>query len=486
MKFFSALLKVQSRQRSLALGTVLLLSGLWLAESIEQRDSQSAYNRRLGLTTFVAAAADLPYREIVPRLTGGFTYRPFRGSAPAAGRTVDVRSEKRRLYSALRDRELGDSSQSPVSVHGRGITLMALDRVREACSSLEAAAEAETGEILPGAAVARLRNANLLSDLSAAYYLRGFAEERTELLLQAVEAASRAVALAPALAPAAFNRALSIEAVHGPMQAIEAWNAYLLIESEGGWADEAREHLRALQFQATDIRQKGAERGSSAEWLSTRIETELFPEWADAFQKGEDKRAKRLLRELDSAAIILRRCCGNTFHERSLAAVRDAVRSGHRDTLRLAAAHYQYRQARDLYIKNETAAALVLFEASRDSFLSAGDVFAAKPWKYVAASALYLGDSGRALREMHNARSFCAAKSCPHPIVAHLEWVQGLASGRTGDPQAALAFYNDALRGFEEGREADNAASIRALIAENLEFLGLGDKAWPHHLAAME
>lgn len=487
MKFSAALLQVHSRRRSLALGAVLLLvSGFWFAGLSERRDPQSTYDRRLGLTDVVAAAAGLPYREIVPRLTGGFTYRPFHGSAPAAARTVDVRSDQRRLYSALRNWESADSGQSPVSLHGRGIAQMALDRVRGACSSLEAAAEAETGEVSPGAAVARLRNAHLLSDLSAAYYLRGVAEERTELLLQAVEAASRAVALEPALAPAAFNRALSIEAVHGPTQAIEAWNAYLLIESEGGWADEAREHLRALQLQATDVRKTGAEGGPSAERLSTRIEAELFPEWADSFQKGEEEGAKRLLRELDSAATILQRCCGNTFHERSLAAVRDALRSGRRDALRLAAAHQQYRQGRDLYIKNETAAALALFESSRDGFLSAGDVFAAKPWKYVAASALYLGDSSRTLREMHNARSFCEAQSCPRPIVAHLEWVQGLASGRGGDPQAALAFYNDALQGFEEGREVDNAASIRALIAENLEFLGQGEDAWPHRRAAME
>jgi CHAT domain-containing protein len=465
---------------------LLLVSGFWFAGSIERRDSQSTYDRRLGLTDVVAAAASLPDREIAPRLTGGFIYRPFRGPAPAGAGTVDVRPDKRGLYSTLRDWKSGDSGRSPASLHGRGIVRMALNQARAACSSLEAAAEAETGELSPGAAVARLRNAYLLSDLSAAYYLRGVAEERTELLLQAVEAASRAVALEPALAPAAFNRALSIEAVHGPEQAVEAWNAYLLVDSEGGWADEAREHLRALQLQATGVRKTGAERGPSAERLSTRIEAELFPNWADAFRKGDKEKAERLLRELDSVATILRHCCENTFHERSLAAVRAALRSGRRDALRLATAHQQYRQARDLYIKNQTAAALVLFESSRDGFLSADDVFAAKPWKYVAASALYLGDSGRALHEMQEARSFCEAQSCPRPIVAHLKWVQGLAAGRGGDPQAALALYNDALQGFEEGREADNAASVRALIAENLEFLGQGENAWPHRRAAME
>jgi CHAT domain-containing protein len=363
---------------------------------------------------------------------------------------------------------------------------MTLNQAQGACSNLEAAAKAETREISVEAAVTRLRNARLLSDLSAVYYLRGLAEGRTELLLQSIEAASRAMALEPMLAPAAFNRALSIEAVHVPAQAIEAWNGYLLIDSGSGWAAEAREHLRALILQVAGAHETGAKEEPSAERLATRIEAELFPAWADAFRKGDEEQEERLLREIASAAAELRHCCGDTFHERSLAAVRDAFRSDRRDALRLAVAYQQYQQARNLYIKNETAAALSLFEASRDAFLATGDVFAAKPWKYVAASALYLGDSGRALREMHDARSFCEAQGCSPSALAHLEWVQGLASGRGGDPQAALAFYSDALRGFEEGREINNAASIRALIAENLEFLGQGEDAWPYRHVAME
>src|SRR5262249_16617951 len=150
-----------------------------------------------------------------------------------------------------------------------------------------------------------------------------------------------------------------------------------------------------------------------------------------------------------------------------------------------ATAHQQFREGRELYRRNQTAAARALFASARDTFRQAEDVFALKPWKYLASSAAYLGDAKEALREGDDAVAWSAAPGCTAAARAHLRWVQGLALGRTGSPQLALTSYEQALSGFESGQEHENAASIHALIAENLEFLGNGEDAWTHRRVAL-
>jgi hypothetical protein len=139
-----------------------------------------------------------------------------------------------------------------------------------------------------------------------------------------------------------------------------------------------------------------------------------------------------------------------------------------------------------LYSQNRTSDAVPLFDGARAVFRAAGDVFGAKPWKYLASSHLYLGDAKRALHEIGAAIDFCAEQRCGPVALAHLRWVEGVAAARSGDPQRALTCYHGALSGFEQGNEAENAASIRALLAEELEFLGAGEDAWGMRKIALE
>ena len=43
-----------------------------------------------------------------------------------------------------------------------------------------------------------------------------------------------------------MNRALALQNLYLYEEATADWNAYLEIDSESGWADEARDHLRRL------------------------------------------------------------------------------------------------------------------------------------------------------------------------------------------------------------------------------------------------
>ncbi len=95
-------------------------------------------------------------------------------------------------------------------------------------------------EALEEAARAEPPNARFLSDLSAAYLERERFTGSDSDRERALEAATRALRLAPELPEAAFNRALSLAALSRSGEAQEAWDAFLKLDGASEWAEEAR------------------------------------------------------------------------------------------------------------------------------------------------------------------------------------------------------------------------------------------------------
>ena len=459
---------------------VSLTAVLFAARPIQQYYRQYSIDRQLGISDLVSAAKELRFRSTEARLTGGFPFRPCkvaqRGTSDAAG------SEKWKLYAALISLSAQTHTGTPAALHGEGIAQLTLENWRDACRALEDAAKAETGEASTTTAIAQTHDATLLSDLAAAYFARGTAEDRTEWILTAIDCASRARSLSPDLAAAAFNRALAIELIHLPSQAIEAWNDYLQLDADSGWSSEARAHVAAL---SRAINEPKASR-ESTENLATRIEAELLPAWGDAFQRGDAPAADRALGEAAHLSAQLAACCNDDYHVHAVEIVQHAVANDSSLASRLAAAHQAYRDARTLYSQNRTSDAEPLFAASYMAFRAANDIFATKPWKYSAASHLYLGDAQAARIETEAAVDFCKERGCGPAALAHLRWVEGMTAGRSGDPQRSLACYREALDGFEYGKELENAASIRGLLAGELDFLGAGEEAWVPRKIALQ
>ena len=114
-----------------------------------------------------------------------------------------------------------------------------------AVSELEAASQAEP------------KNAAILSDLSAAYFVRAERLGQESDYHAAFAAASRALQTNPQLPEARFNLALTMpRGLVGTSAALtgsdrikqirEAWEAYLALDSSSRWAAEARRHLAEL------------------------------------------------------------------------------------------------------------------------------------------------------------------------------------------------------------------------------------------------
>jgi len=83
--------------------------------------------------------------------------------------------------------------------------------------------------------------APVLTDLGTVYLVRGMAEDSPGDEEKAVESLSAALRLNPNDRVALFNRAVALEALFLWDRATEDWDNYLRLDSQGGWAAEARQ-----------------------------------------------------------------------------------------------------------------------------------------------------------------------------------------------------------------------------------------------------
>lgn len=172
-------------------------------------------------------------RTVEPRLTGGFAYAPVRGVVRGPDTRVPTASPDVRIAAAVLEKK-AVARRTPTALDSLGIAYLVVGDIERAVQVLEEAAE-------------RARpNAQVLSNLSAAYLVRGRQNNQPQDFPKALAMADRAVKANPTLAEASFNRALALECLSLADQALGAWRDYLTIDDRSAWADEARSHLHRL------------------------------------------------------------------------------------------------------------------------------------------------------------------------------------------------------------------------------------------------
>ena len=175
----------------------------------------------------VAVGADRPFE---PRLSGGFAYGPVRAAlrgSDAASAPPDVRIA---VASLEKKAAMAPSGRN---LHEVGIAYLVAGDIARAIVALESA-------------VSKDASPNALNDLAAAYLVRGTRENRPEDVSRALTLATRAVQADPAAREALFNRAFAMDWLAMYSDARRAWEAYLRVDAESGWAAEARIHLQRL------------------------------------------------------------------------------------------------------------------------------------------------------------------------------------------------------------------------------------------------
>jgi tetratricopeptide (TPR) repeat protein len=223
----------------------------WLGRSSTRPDVQE----------LVTAFATEPTRLTEGRLTGDFRYAApppvSRGGELTVPSPVTVSPETpnqganmERARAALEQlrQQMRDVSLSPdvklaaarleaASADQRGaVGLWSVGVARLALRDFIGAVEA-----LSKAAAGDPSNAELQSDLAAAYLARGRNGGGDDDMRMALVATNRALTLKPDLAEARFNRALALEALRMP-EAKAAWQAIATTEKDPGWAKEAASH----------------------------------------------------------------------------------------------------------------------------------------------------------------------------------------------------------------------------------------------------
>ena len=169
-------------------------------------------------------------RTFEPRLSGGFVYGPVRG--PVRGAAGAPASPDVRIAVASIEKEAA-RRQTARSLHELGIAYLVTGDVPHAIVTLEDAAN-------------RTNTARALSDLAAAYLVRGVRENRPQDVSRALALASLAVQRDASMREALFNRASALDHLSMFDDARQAWQAYLKVDDQTGWAAEARIHLQRL------------------------------------------------------------------------------------------------------------------------------------------------------------------------------------------------------------------------------------------------
>src|SRR5262249_29513308 len=157
--------------------------------------------------------------------------------------------------------------------------------------------------------------------------------------------ADRAVKRDRRLAEAWFNRAYALERLSLVDQARQAWQDYLKIDNQSGWATEAREHIRAvggvpqsrdtpeLELIGHAARRRDAPELAklvrrspdvAREW----VQNELLTEWATAVLDGKADVAADMCATAELVAGQLMNATGDRFMADAVDAVATASRTG--------------------------------------------------------------------------------------------------------------------------------------------------------------
>lgn len=174
-------------------------------------------------------------RLVEPRVTGGFIYGPLTTTRSGQSMTFAA-SPDVRIAAAEIDKETA-TQMTAEALRVRAVAALMTGNSEASVLALEQAVEQ------------RPTDARVASDLSAAYLARHRRLGDAADVSKALASADRALALDPRLAEAQFNRALALERAGEIAAARAAWQRYIEIDSDSGWADEARARLRDLPVQ---------------------------------------------------------------------------------------------------------------------------------------------------------------------------------------------------------------------------------------------
>jgi tetratricopeptide (TPR) repeat protein len=473
--------KARRRQVTTVCGAlfVIIFGSLWL----QRRQSGDGFS--------ALRAVAPPFRNGEARLAE-IDYRPPKASTRGV---VDNPVSWRLLVAVGKAEGEAQRNASIPNLHRAGVACLLAGKGSASIGYLERALKAEEHSENVAAAIHQSTNQTLLSDLAAAYISSTEWNDRPALIASAVEATQRARKFAND-APAAWNRALSLEKIGALHEAIDAWKAYLRIDRKSQWTAEARIRLQNLErFSSRDVspdtlvrlryatakNDVHAIRDLAAAFPAETeeyVSDELLPAWAGA-PPDQSSNQVRLTTIRQIAVTLAHSGRGLLLDQCS------AISKARGDALaHIRQGHKAYGSARMAYKADKISEAAAFFLHAREAF---GRVSA--PYQYPAA----VGEASCYFLKQDFTAVDVTANSCLanlrslnfSPLVGQMEWLKGMAMLAKGNVSAAQTAYSAAADAFSSARDRDGEASIQGLEAELLTYLGNDDAAWSHRGRAL-
>ncbi|HEX6372017.1 MAG TPA: CHAT domain-containing protein [Longimicrobium sp.] len=317
----------------------------------------------------------------------------------------------------------------------------------------------------------------MLGDLSAAYLIRAGNTQNARDLLEAITSAEHALAVEPKSRVARFNLALGLDWLGLNGQARNAWTQYLSIDSTSGWAEEARNRLRALAADVTPATPPAA--GASAAQVrayaagspqEARLHgwDHLLGEWGEAVLGGDTERAGDRLRQAQALGDALVQRGGDATLAEAVHSIR--APSGER------AATHALARAHVAYARGQTAYYDVEYTAARAHFAR---VLAIRPpspqlrsWAGLFHAAM-LAQDGELDQAERVLRPLVRSDTLRYPALAgRSSWVLGAVLLRDGRYEKALQAAEDGVRLLGRAGEAEHQGGAQYVAADAQFYLG--------------
>ncbi len=418
----------------------------------------------------LASAAARPAFRVVDGQVSDYSYRPLGAAAKLS--LLQLRAQA------------GDVAQETSDARLRGNALLLAGRTEPAIDSLRRAAEKD-------------ENVDAWSDLAVALADQATQTGSAELLVDAIAASRRAIALHPAHAAAYFNLAVALERLGLTTEARQAFETSASLDRGSPWSDEA-EH-RAPQLSEISTRQwKNVEaqlRDGAGEEIArasiTRdsgvprrsFEDEYLTEWARAVSTGETTRADELMRMMRIVARAFQENHADRFFTDVLNAVDRAVAHGHASEM--VRAQLAFADGRSALRARDSARALASFGEAAKTFERLGSPMTLLT-AYFESSALYgqarIEETLAKVAEMEGERP--DAKGY-RSIAARMGWHQGIALVVRGQYADAIIVFQrcQAIAAATHDRLLD--AQYDSLAAEAFDYLGESTRAWLLRIRAL-
>lgn len=347
-------------------------------------------------------------------------------------------------------------------------------------------------ELLEAASLQDPDRAEILTDLALARLEKALRDERPQDLLDGLEAALRARALAPESAAVHLNLGLLLDEVGLDKRAAYSFERFIEADpasETAAWASRRFRELEEANHQHWPAARQEIERllsraeVKSAEALVERHSSEARIDvlevalrlWAEGATSGDAAQADRALELSALVGSVSARQDGDLLIADGFAVLREAESSvselatliqGHRSL----GEGIELRQHGDC----DRAEGFLTVAIAR---LNDAESPLAHLGRFNSLICLYYQDAPDALRLLAELRSEVASR--PYPaLLGRIDWMLGRAAAASGDFWTASRHYRAALDTFLDSNDRLGAAGICALLAEAYRHLGETDRSW--------